>query len=284
MDIIKLHGAENNYFRKRIVRITALTMAAVLAIVFSVAFALDFEPEHALFKNGSMIARIAYYGALAVSAVMFAFAVIFVPKEKAEQGTFPAENEYADYYTLDNTFIKIYRICLAVLICVQGTVRTVFDGINGGSYLKIVVTLLLSVAMALYFVPELTEMVGALHGRLHLAFGIFGMIWMLVNTFTTYFDRTLPLASEYMVLVQIGYILALLALTYELRYRFDGTHIRTRLASMCAAFVFGFGFGVGRVVMLMTVGQVNYGDTASAITMLAISVYFGIRVFFYSED
>ncbi len=284
MDLIKLHGAENNYFHKRIVRIVALCLAFLLAVIFSVAFALDFQPEHALFENGSVPAQIAYYGSFALAAAVFILAFVLIPKEKAEQGTFPKENEYVNYYTLDNTFIKIYRICLAALICVQGAVRSVFDGINGGGYLKVIVMLLLSVAMALYFVPELTEMIGVFGGRLHLAFGIFGMIWMLASTFTTYFDRTLPLASEYIVLAQIGYILALIALTYELRYRFDGTHIRARLASASAAFVFGFGFGVGRIVMLMTVGQVSYGDTASAITMLAISAYFGIRVFFYSED
>jgi hypothetical protein len=82
----------------------------------------------------------------------------------------------------------------------------------------------------------------------------------------------------------LGYILLLLAMTYEIRFRLDGSCIRARLATSCAAFVFGTGLGVGRAVMVATVGQVSYTDTALIYATLAMSLYFGVRVIFYSED
>ncbi len=282
MDKIALHGAEKHYFEKRTVRITALVLAAVLSVLFSLALGIDFEPERAIFKSGSVLGAVVFYAAIGFSAVIFVLTFVLVKGENPENGAFPVENECRDYYKLDNSFIKVIRIAFAVVLVIEGVVRAVYDGMRGSSYLLMVAALLLSVAFALYFVPELTEKLGGI--RVHLGCGIFGMAYMLLMTFVIYFDRTYPLASEYMVLNQIGYILALLAITYELRYRFAGTHIRARLASLCAAFVFGFGFGVGKLIMLMAKGQVNYGDTASAVVMLVISVYFGARIFFYSED
>lgn len=284
MDLIKLHGAENHYFGKRAVRIVSLVCAVLLSVLFSLAFALEFSVGNAVFKSDGVWSQIAYYTSLAVCLLICILTFVLIPKEKREEGTFPLENEYVSYYTLDNMFVKMYRVILALLICVQGVVFSTYYALSGNGRFTAVLLLLLSVGMALYFVPEITERLGNFGGKLHLVFGIFGMVWLLASVFVAYFDRTYPLASKYISLTEIGYIITLLALTYELRYRFDGTCIRARLAGMCSAFVFGFGFGVGRMIMLITVGQVNYGDTAHAVVMLALSVYFGIRVFFYSED
>ena len=48
-------GAENYYFRKRAVRIYTLCASAVLAVITSIAFALDFEPQKRLLENGSVL-------------------------------------------------------------------------------------------------------------------------------------------------------------------------------------------------------------------------------------
>jgi hypothetical protein len=180
--------------------------------------------------------------------------------------------------------MKVLRLSVAVVIAVQGLVRAVCDGLDGSGFFTMILTLFLSTAFALYFVPEITEKIADLGGRLHLVCGILGILWLLVNTFIAYFNRAVPLSSEYTVLSEVGYILLLLAMTYEIRFRLDGSCIRARLATSCAAFLFGTGLGVGRAVMVATVGQVSYTDTALIYATLVLSLYFGVRVIFYSED
>ncbi len=288
MDKTVLNGTEDFYFQKRIVRMVSLALAAVLTVLFSLALCMSFDTEHAIFKEGDTLGGVAFYASLAACAVAFILPFALVRRAKPSQDTFPAENEYTRYYKLDNSFIKILRIAVAVIILIQGGINAVFTGsrlsadMGEKAYAVSALLIILAAALALYFVPELTEMSGSV--SLHLGCGMLGMLWLLAVTFVTYFDRTYPLASSYTVLSEVGYMLALLAFTYELHYRFTGTHIRARLASCCSAFVLNFGFGVGKLVMLMVQGQVSYGDTASSFLMLAISVYFGARIFFYSED
>ena len=283
-ELIQLKGAEEHYFGKRAVRIISLVSAILLAVLFSVAFALDFEVKRAMFKNGSVLADTVFYASLILPAVIFIITPILVKKQSQAEGTFPKENEYISYYTLDNGFVKILRICISLVIAVEGVVRAVAAATANKGILSVAGMLLLSLCLALYFVPEITEKLGAFKGRVHTVFGMVSLLWFLLNIIGTYTQRDFALSSDYFVLAEVGYVLAMLALTYEMRYHLDGGYLRTRLATSCAAFTFGFGLGFGRLVMLMACGQVSLEDTATAVTMLAVSLYFGARIFFYEED
>ena len=46
----------------------------------------------------------------------------------------------------------------------------------------------------------------------------------------------------------------------------------------------GFGLGIGQLVMAVSVGQISLGATALSVSMLAVALYFGARIFFYEED
>lgn len=283
-ELIRAKGAEQNYFEKRLLRIIALAAAILLSILFCIAFALDFEPSEAMFKNGSVLGQVVFYASLIAAAVMAVLAFVLVKKQKPQQGTFPKENEYVDYYTLDNAFVRIVRICVAVIVLSQAVVSAVAHAKENSGIIKIAGMLVLGVCLALYFVPEVTEKLGNFGGRAHIACGVISLFWFMLNVIFTYTQRKFAFSSEYLVLSSVSYILLLLALTYEMRYHLDGGYLRARLATSCAAFVLGFAFGLGRMIMLLTHGPVSLLDTSNAVICLAVSVYFGTRIFFYEED
>lgn len=287
MQNVSEKGLENNYFRKRGVRIFTLASALVTAVLFSLALALDFEPESCLFKNGSVLAVIAQAAAYVLGAASVVLSFVLVPKEPVEEGLLPNENEYFDYYTLDCQFVKILRICVAVLLITQGAVRTVVV-ITGSEKaaipMPLMAVLLISVfPLAMYFIPELTDKI-KLNGRTHVIFGTVGLVWFFLNVVNSYLVKDYPLSSEYRLMEQVCYVVMLLAITYEIRYRLDGTKLRARLATLSLATVIGFGFGFGRVVMLVCGKTVSFSDVCSVFSLFALSLYFGARIFFYEEN
>ena len=281
-------GAENNYFRKRAVRIYTLCASAVLAVIASIAFALDFEPQKRLFENGSILGQIAFYSALVLALAALILPFVLIPKEKTEEGVFPDESRYLHYYTLDNSFIKILRLCVFSVIILQGVVRAVAVWLNvepsNLPKLLTVIMLILPIPLALYFIPEVTEKITAAKGRAHQILGSVGLFWFLFNVLGSYFDKTVSLASEYVTLTQLTCIVMMLALVYEIRYHLDGTKVRARLATSAMASVLGAGLGFGHIVMLVSVGQISFTATSLGVTLLALGIYFGARIFFYEED
>ncbi len=283
MDKLSAKGAEKFYYRKRAQRIISICLAAALAVIFSIAFALDFEVQSALFKSGSIFGGVAFYSACISAAALYLITPILIPKEEKTESSFPKENEYLSYYTLDNDFVRIFRIATCFVLMVQSIVYAVVNTLSDKAVsLMTVLIAVTGIIFAFYFLPELAEKLAS-GGRLHIVCGMVGLLWLFLNIIDTYFDRSYPIASEYFTLSQIGFVLALLALVFEMRYRLDGTYVRARLASSASVFSFGFGFGVGRLVMLMAVGQISFADTASTFAMLFISLYFGVRIFFYDE-
>jgi len=281
-------GAEASYFRKRTVRLYTLCATVALAVVTSLALAIDFDPKKQLFDNGSVLGAIAFYSALGLTAVSLILPFILIPRQKPEESALPDGDRYAFYYTLDNSFIKILRLCVFSVIILQGVVRAVSILLNvEKAYLPTPVTyvmLLLVTPLAMYFVPEVTERIKAANGRAHMIFGSVGLIWFILNVLEAYFDKSVSLASEYITLTQLTCIVTMLALVYEMRYHLDGTKLRVRLATSCAACVLGIGFGFAQLVMLVSVGQVSFEATSVGVTLLSLGVYFGARIFFYEED
>ena len=281
-------GAEMHYFRKRSVRIYTLCASAVLAIIMSLALAIDFEPQKQLFENGSVIGALAFYSAIALSVIALMLPFILIPREKSDGSVFPDESRYEHYYTLDNSFMKILRLCVFSVIILQGVVRAVavllkVEPSNLPSIFTTVL-LVLPIPLSLYFIPEITEKITAARGRAHQVLGTVGLFWFLLNVLDAYFDKSISLASEYVTLTQITCIAMMLALVYEIRYHLDGTKPRARLATASVASVLGVGFGIGQIVMLVSVGQVSFEATSVGVTLLALGVYFGARTFFYEED
>lgn len=266
----------------------ALLAGCVIAVLFAVALTVDFEPAVCLFKHGSVLGSVAFYSALGVSAAVIALAFLLIPRETAEESVFPEENRYSHYYTAEQPFLKILRYFTAFVLLSQGAVKTVFYLIGAESVaLPAVAAALMMLALiplAMYFVPELTERLAPLDGKLHLIFGCVGLINPMLGIMNGYFDKTYSLASQYKTLEHLCLVSIMLAVVYEIRYRMDGTKIRARIASALLAFVLCFGFGFGRLVMLVTLGAVGYADTATTFTLLAVSIYFGARMFFYEED
>jgi hypothetical protein len=280
---ISIKGAEQHYFEKRIIRIISLALALLLGVILALAFALDFESDKALFKNGSVLGGISFYGLLGSVAVILALTPIIVKREKPAEPCLPDSDKYTDYYTLDNAFVRIFRICASVAVVLQGIVRFIAE-LKNDSPIMNTINVLLLVFLALYLVPELANKIGFFGDKSHIVFGIISLPWFVIGVINTYKQIEFAFASSYLVLSQVGYILILLALVYEMRYHIDGTYVRTRLATSCAAFTYGAAFGLGRVVMLITVGQISVSDTSSAIICFVLSLYFGVRIFFYEED
>ena len=288
MDQITAKGAEQNYFRKRTVRIYTLCAALVLAVISAVAYALDFDPVKQVFKIGSALGAVTFYSALALTAIALIIPFIIVPKQKVEETPFPEENRYSHYYTTDNRFVLILRIVVCCVVVIEDAVRiaALLSGADKTALPTVaaVIMLMSALPLALYFVPEAVDRLIPTSGKTHLACGCFGLIWFVLNIVDRYFDKSVSLSSEFVTLNQISCIVIMLAIVYEIRYRLSGDKPRARLATSCAAAVIGIGLGLGQLAMLVSVGQVSYGATATSVTLLFIGLYFGARIFFYEED
>ena len=173
-------GLENHYFRKRSVRLCALILGVALAVLFSLALTLDFDPSTCLFKHESLLGSISFYAALLSSIVLAVLPFIAIPKETINETVFPEESKYTHYYTTDLPFIKLLRGFVAVLISAQGIVRIILfiTGTEKAALPLITVAIMLISVfpLALYFVQEITEKSGIAEGRLHLMLGCIGLI------------------------------------------------------------------------------------------------------------
>ena len=296
-------GLESCYYRKRAVRMAGLIAGVIAAVLFSLALSLEFEPKICFFKHDSILAPIAIVATIVMCVAVLVLPFVILPKQKTEQGVFPEENRYLNYYTTDLTFVKILRMCVAAVIFAQGIVRTVriFIGVEAlpvmpvkehPSYTMLAtiavlfyaVMLLSLFAFGMYFIPEVADRYPKTNGRLHLILGSLGVFWAALNIINNYYDKSYGLSSQYRLMEQLCFVAVMLATVYEIRYRLDGTKVRTKLATTAAAFVLCFGFNAARVVMMITVGAVNGTDVCNTFMLLALSAYYGARLFFYEED
>ena len=288
IEVMEEKGLEKYYLRKRAVRISAGALAAVMAVVSSLALALDFDKETVLFEYGSILGKLMliFSVALPLAAVVICFAAI--PKEEKPCGSLPENYSCSEYYKVDALPVKVIRYLTSLALTLQGTVDII---ITLTTPHKSGLTLFFSVLMkasvyplALYFVPEFADSCKKQGSKLHLVMGTAGITWFVFSSVFSYFSKIYPLSSEYFITERITLILLMLAVVYEIHYRLYGNGIRSRLATGSAAVVSGLGFGVGRLVMLMTAGVVDLRDTVMIFSTLFLSLYFAARLFFYSED
>lgn len=281
-------GLEPSYKVKCILRLSALGAATVSALLFSLAFFLHFEPEFTLFKAGRSLIYISETVTLAFSAVLSLLTFILIPKRELPTRVFPSEAEYKPYYRVEPMPLKISRYLTAAFLLLQGAVRAYLT-LSGrlASFISpffAALMLLLTVPLALYFLPELTDKVAPEYKKTHLVCGTLGLLWFFLNVINIYFDTTVALASPYRMLTQLAFLLVMLMILYEIKLHTAFPFVRARLASLLAAFVTVSGFTVGRIVMLLCGKAVSADDTALVFVFVGFSLYMGARLFYYNED
>lgn len=284
----KNKGLEPSYKLKCILRLSALGAAIVSAVLFSLVFFLHFEPEASVFKAGSSLIYVSEAVTLALSAVLAVLTFVLVPKSKNAMQVFPSEAEYKPYYKVEPVPLKISRYLAAALIALHGAVRA-YLMLSGrlSSFISPFFTalmLLLTVPLALYFLPELTNKVTPEYEKTHLVCGMLGLFWFFLNVINIYFDTTVALASPYRIICQLAFLLVMLMLLYEIKLHTAFPFVRARLASLLAAFVTVSGFTAGRLVMLLCGKAVSADDTALVFVFVGFSLYMGGRLFYYNED
>jgi hypothetical protein len=286
---ISSKGAEQFYFRKRVIRIYALSAAILLSVLLSVAYASGFDTERQVFAQGSPMGNVAFFGALILTGAALILPFALIPRAKPEESIFPEENRFSHYYELDNGFMRVLRICVALMIAIQCVIRAV-AAFSGREPLSLplfaaVVMIVSGFFISLWLVPEVMERLfpGA-DGKAHLACGCVGLIYPCFSIVERYFDRSISLASKHLMLTQCCMIVIMLAVVYDIRYRTDGARVRARLASASACCVLCTGYGIGQLVMLVSVGRIGFADTAVSVTVLALGIVFGARIFFYDEE
>lgn len=285
---LKNRGLEPSYKVKCMLRLSAALAALVSAVLFSLAFFLHFEAETALFKSGSRLIYVAEMLALSFSVILIILTFVLVPKKRGQEGIFPTEAEYKPYYNVEPIPLKISRYFVAVLIIIEGAVRT-FLMIDGKlevfmSPFFTALMLLFTLPLALFFLPEIINKLTPGYERTHLICGTLGLFWFFLNVINIYFDNTVALASPYRIIQQLVFLFVMLMILYEIKAHTDVPFVRARLATLLSAFVLTSGFTVGRVVMLLCGKAVSADDTAIVITFVGISVYMGMRLFYYDED
>lgn len=281
-------GQERDYFRMRIARIYAVAGAIVCAVLFSFSFGMDLDPVTKVFDTGSVIGPVSYYVGLALAAAALALPFLIIPKRGPQVSSLPESNRYLAYYTLDPMIIKIIRICTAAVLIMQCAVRmfAVVSGTDeaGLNTALAVLMLMMTVPLALYFVPELTERIDPTRFKAHIILGCVGILWYFLNVLDRYFDKSISLASRFDTLCGICLLLGMLALLYEIKYRIDGVSVRARMATSGAFFILGFGMGAGYMFMLVSRGSAGFYSDALGVSLLVLSVYYGARIVFYTED
>ena len=281
-------GLEPSYKIKCALRLASAFSAGLLGVLFSIAFFLHFEPETSLFKAGSILIRITMLLAVIISVILAVLTFALIRKTKAEEQVFPVEAEYKPYYKIEPVAIKTSRYVVAALIMGELAVKC-FLVLRGKSQIFLSpflssVMLLLSIPLVLFFLPEVANKLTPEYEKTHLFFGSFGLIRFLLEAVNIYFDNTVAYSSPYRILNQISLLLVMLMLVYEIKFHTDTPFTRARLASLLAAFTLASSFTLGRVVMLISGKSVSVYDTATVFAMVGLSVYMGVKLYYYDED
>ena len=285
---LKNKGLESSYKVKCVLRLTSAAAALILAVMFSLAFILHFEADTTLFKGGSRLIYVAEITAVIFTVLLTALTFILIPKKSSDEQVFPDEAEYKPYYKVEPMPLKLSRYFAAACILSEGAVRAYLMAIGRlQTFIPpffTAVMLVLSIPLALYFLPEAVNKLTPGYEKTHLWFGTAGIVWFMLNVVNIYFDTTVTYASPYRVLSQLCFLFVMVSLIYEIKLRTDAPFVRARLAALTSAFPITAGFTVGRVMMLLTGKSVSADDTALIFTFIGFSVYLGIRLFCYDED
>lgn len=286
----KSRGLEENYNKKRTVRIFAAGASLLSGIFFIIAFIFSFEPETALFKRGDMMFFAGEMVCLAACLIAVLFCRFLIPenKETASESPLPEENRFDRYYVLDSGAMKAARCFCAGALLIEGAVRIylLFSGKLSvlPSPVVAVLAVMLFLPLMLYFVPEIASLTAPSYPKVHLVYGLIGVLWFIVNIIHSYFDRSLALSSPYTLFVQIMQLSVMLAIVYEIRMRTDSPAPRLRLAALCIAVILTGGFTLGRIAMLICGKIVSADDVAGIVTAAGFTVYLFARLFYYEED
>ncbi len=278
-------GTEADYRLKAAVRLFAFAAGVLCAVLFSVALVRDFIPETQIFEYGARLFQNTLYLSLGLSTVCIAFCA-FALKKKAmsDDGIF---EPYAEYYRTDNLFVKLCRFFCAAVLLAQCAVRAyllVTDGLLPHPSAVITsLSIVLMLPLCLYFVPEIAQRTAPGYKKAHLVYGTIGAFWFVMMVLYYYFDKTVAIASPYKLMTQITYIASLLAIIEEIRLHTSYPAPRGRLSTLCFAFITTFGFNAARTVMLICGKVCTSEDTVGIFIGIALSVYFGVRLFFYDE-
>ena len=286
MDKLAGKDIEKYYFRKRAVRIFALLSAVVCAVLFSAALVLEFDTDKGIYAQDAVFAPLAETAA-AVCSLAAVIMCIFIPKEKETENLFPEENRYDFYFRFDPLPVKAARYVTALVIFLESLADFVMVSL-AENYLFSpwfeIVRLVLAFALALYFVPELADMSAGFLGKAHLYCGSVGCLWFFFTVIKSYFDMSLPISSHYRSAEHLCVILCLLGILFDIKLRTGALSIKRRLAFLSVGFIVSFGFNFGRLVMLLFGKNPSFFDTVTMIYCLTLSVYFGARLLFYTEE
>ncbi len=285
---IRNKGLEPSYKIKCALRLSSALSALALAVMFSLAFFLHFESDTSLFKSGSRLIYVTEILSLVFSAVLAILTFILVPKSEGVPQVFPEEAEYKPYYKVEPTPLKLSRYLAAALILAEGAVRA-FLILSGKLQIFIspflaAIMLVLTVPLALFFLPEIVNKLTPGYEKTHLWCGMLGIGWFVLNVINGYFNNTVAHSSPYRALCQLTFLTVMAALLYEIKLHTDTPFKRARLASLLAAFPVSAGFTLGRIVMLISGKAVSADDTATVFIFVGLSVYLGAKLFFYDED
>ena len=285
---IKNKGLEPSYKIKCALRLSSALSALVLGVMFSLAFFLHFEADTSLFKSGSRLIYVTEILSLVISAILAVLAFVLVPKSDGIPQVFPEEAEYKPYYKVEPMPVKLSRYFAAALILAEWAVRFYFM-ISGKLQIFISpflasLMLVLTVPLALFFLPEIVNKLTPGYEKTHLWCGMLGIGWFVLNVINNYFNNAVAHSSPYRALCQLTFLTVMAALIYEIKFHTDAPFKRARLASLLAAFPVSAGFTVGRVIMLISGKAVSPDDTALVFIFVGFSVYLGAKLFCYDED
>ncbi len=281
-------GLEASYKIKCALRLISAISALTLAVLFSLAFFWHFEADTSLFKAGSRLIYVTETLAIVVFVALPLLTFLLVPKSDGVPQVFPSEAEYKPYYKVESMPLKLSRYLASAVILAEGSVR-IYLMISGKLQIFIspfltAIMLMLSVPLALYFLPELVNKLTNGYEKTHLICGTLGIGWFILNVINTHFNNTVAYSSPYRALCQLTFLAVMVALVYEIKFRTDAPFTRARLSTLLAAFPICAGFTFGRVIMLLSGKAVSADDTALVFTFVGFSVYLGARLFCYDED
>ena len=268
-------------------RFFALIAGAICAVICCVAMALEFEAETKLFKSDAVFVTV--YEMLCVicslCAVVFS---VFLTKKSAGDIASPEEEDDDFYFKKDRAPVKAVRFTAAALIFVASLVD--FIVIFSNTKLQVlppileIARLFAAFAIVLYFIPEIADTVEDFFGKVHIYCGLFGLLWFFFTVLREYFKMDVPIASHYRILGHMALIICMVAIMFDLKIKTGAYAVKRRLAFLSIGFIFGFSFGVGQIVMTILGKAPSISSIASAVIVLAMSCYFGIKLAFDRDD
>lgn len=287
MDKIKGKDIEKFYFQKRSVRIFALFSGLICAALFSIATVAELELEKGVYSQSAVFAPIAEIACVLLCFASAVLCFILVPKEKESESLFPEENRYHFYFRFDPVPLKAVRYVTALVIFLEGMADFIIIFSGAERYILPpvleVVRLLAAFALTLYFVPEIADISEAFFGKIHLYCGSAGVLWFFITIIREYFATDTPFSSSYRIMEQIVLVTCLLGLIFDIKLRTGAFSVKRRLAFLSVGFIAGFGFNFARVMMMLFGKMPSASDMVLLFVELAISIYFGAKLVFYSD-